>query len=334
MANGSELRVGVALSGGGAAGMAHVGVLEELQDAGITIGWVAGSSTGAMVGAAFAAGHLDGLRDTMCALTHRHVLRLYDPTWPHAGLLEGHRAMEMVRPYLGERIETLPCPYAAVATDLDSGVEVILRQGEVFEAVRASIAVPGVFVPQRWQGRVLVDGGLANPVPVSAVRELGAPFVVAVSVLNLPVDISPIPLTEEHGMAGHLLARFKARLHRGDTPDETDDDVPERLSSQSIEEAGLIAIISRAGAVVHARLAAALLQVDPPDFMISVPASRVGLFDFHRSTEMVEAGRAAARKVLPALREAVEAAMPLHEKVSRWLDAAAGRWSRPQKSGP
>jgi NTE family protein len=319
MSDPGELRVGVALSGGGAAGMAHVGVLEELQSAGLTIAWIAGSSTGSMVGAACAAGQLTGFRDTMCALTHRQVLRLFDPTWPHRGLLEGRRALELVRPYLGERIETLPCPYAAVATDLESGVEVVLRQGDVFEAVRASIAVPGLFVPQRWEGRMLVDGGLANPVPVSIARELGAWFVIAVSVLSMPGDVRPSVPSEEHGMARQLLGRFMTRLHHDHPADEPNGDVRAPGRNQSAEEAGLIAIISRSMAVVHARLAAALLETDPPDFMISVATPKVGLFDFHRSSELVAAGRAAAKDALPSLLSAINAAIPLHERVSRWL---------------
>jgi NTE family protein len=330
MSDAGELRVGVALSGGGAAGMAHIGVLEELQGAGITIGWVAGSSTGSMVGAACAAGQLAGFRDTMCGLTRRQVLRLFDPTWPHRGLLEGRRALELVRPYLGDRIETLPCPYAAVATDLDSGVEVVLREGEVFEAIRASIAVPGLFVPQQWEGRMLVDGGLANPVPVSVARELGAPFVIAVSVLSMPGDVWLSPPTEEHGMARQLLGRFMARLRHSDIADEPNGEVPAPARSESAEEAGLIAIISRAGAIVHARLAAALLESEPPDFMISVPIAKVGLFDFHRSAELVAAGRVAANRALPSLRSAINATIPLHQKVSRWLNGTAERWSQPR----
>lgn len=317
-------RIGIALSGGGAAGMAHVGVLEELEAAGISAGWVAGSSVGAMVGAACAAGRLTGFRDTMCALTRRDVLRLYDPTWPHAGLLQGRRALELVRSYLGERIETLSCPYAAVATDLNSGAEVVLSEGEVFEAVRASIAIPGLLVPQRWQGRVLVDGGLSNPIPVSVARKLGARFVLAVSVLSIPVDCTPTQANEEHSMARQLLRRFIARLQ--DDNAGLDAEEPERRSeSTSVEDAGLIAIISRAGAVAHSRLAAARLHIDPPDFLITVPVPRVGLFDFHRSAELVELGRATARRAAPALRKAIEAALPLQEKLPRWLDGAKVR---------
>src|SRR5512133_1726029 len=125
MANG--LKIGVALSSGGAAGMAHVGVLEELISAGIPIDCIAGTSAGAMVGAAWAAGKLDGFRTAMCSLTRRGVMALFDPTWPRTGLLEGKRPLDLIRPYIGETFETLPGAFAAVATDLMTGREVVLR---------------------------------------------------------------------------------------------------------------------------------------------------------------------------------------------------------------
>ena len=136
-------------------------------------------------GAALAAGRLGEFRAAMEGLSRRRVLRLLDVAWPRAGLLHGLRALEFVRPYFGETIEDLGIPYAAVATDLRSGDEVSLSRGGVFDAVRASIAIPGIFTPWRVGGCLLVDGGLVNPVPVSTARALGAEFVIALTVLPL-----------------------------------------------------------------------------------------------------------------------------------------------------
>ena len=306
-------RIGIALSGGGAAAMAHIGVLEELSAAGLAIHCVAGTSAGAMVGAAFAAGNLSAFRDTMCALTRSRVLRLFDPTWPRTGLLEGRRSLELVRAYLGDRIETLSIPYAVIAADLCSGEEVVLREGEVVEAIRASIAFPGLFTPLRWHGRLLVDGGLVNPVPVDVARRIGADFVIAASVLNAPDGALPDG-RGRRGLAQQWLDRLLVRqeamstsLTQGREPHPQDADL------------GLIDVLSRSSGVVQAQIAAARLREEPPNCLISIPVHTIGLFDFHRTAEAIAAGRTAAREALPTLLAALDAAAPLVHRVSRWL---------------
>jgi len=303
--------------------MAHVGVLEELSAAGIPIACVAGTSAGAVVGAAFAAGRLGPFRETMCGLTRGGVLRLFDPTWPRTGLLEGRRALELVRAHLGDRVETLPIPFAAVATDLYSGEEVILCDGDVVEVVRASLAIPGLFTPQHRHGRLLVDGGLVNPVPVNVASQLGAEFVIAVSVLNLPDGAPPNGratwrLTQQ--WLDHLLARRD--LTAAPPPGA------ERTRKKQDADLGLIDVVTRASALAHARIAAARLRQQPPDVLVTVPMHAVGLFDLHRTAEAVVAGRAAARQALPGILAALEAAAPLSERVSRWFDAASARFGR------
>ncbi len=316
------LKVGVALSGGGAAGMAHVGVLEELLAAGMEISCVAGTSAGAMVGAAFANGQLASFRDTMCALTRSRVLRLFDPIWPQSGLLEGRRALELVRPHLGYTIESLPIPFAAVATDLHSGEEVVLRSGSVIEAVRASIAIPGLFTPQRWGGRVLVDGGLVNPIPADVARALGAEFVIAVSVLNVHPSVLPRSRARG-GLTQQWSERLRRRMEKSVA--KAARLLPEANGTPAME-LGLVEILSRASTVVQAHIAAARLREQPPDFLVQVTV-RLGLFDFHQSREAVQAGRAAAREVLPDLRRALAEALPLMDRLSRWFDVTASRWS-------
>jgi NTE family protein len=319
----SGLKIGIALSGGGAAAMAHIGVLEELSAAGIAIDCVAGTSAGAMVGAAFGAGRLTAFRDTMCALTRGRVLRLFDPTWPRTGLLEGRRSLELVRAHLGDRIETLPISYAVVAADLHSGEEVVLRDGEVIEAIRASIAIPGLFTPLRRHGRLLVDGGLVNPVPVDVARQLGAEFVIAVSVLNAP-DGSLPNHRARRGLAQQWLDRLLAREDSSPTSRKNGTE-PIRTQDADL---GLIEVLSRASAVVQAHIAAARLREQPPECLIKVPVHTIGLFDFHRTAEATAAGRAAARQALPDLLAALAAAAPLSHRFSRWLNEATARWNR------
>ena len=192
--------IGIALSSGGAAGLAHVGVLEVLAEAGIEIDSVAGTSAGAMVGAAFAADHLVGFRDRFLGLNRRQLMRLFDPTWTGGGLFGGRRAMELIGPFIGENIEDLPRRFAAIATDLSSGRRAVLSSGPVHDAVRASAAIPGVFTPLASNGRLLVDGALVDPIPVQAARDLGANFVIAVSVIPPPYSTALVSACQPPSM--------------------------------------------------------------------------------------------------------------------------------------
>ncbi len=316
---GSRPRVGVALSSGGAAGMAHVGVLEVLAEAGIPIHCVVGTSAGAMVGAAYAANHLPEFRDLMSTLTLRRVFWLFTPTWPRVGLMEGRRPLELIRPYVGDRIESLPRAYAAIATDLGSGEEVVIRSGSVLAAIRASAAVPGVVTPVRWHGRLLADGGLVNPLPVDVARHLGADVVIAVSVLRLPEN--PLPNERENGgqsWAAQWLSRVFTRGGAEAGQPLADSGTEETAPATVEEELGLIEVITRAAGLVQARLAANQLRTHPPDCLISVHQHHIGLFDFHRSAEVIEAGRVAARRALPAIRDAIAPSGSLSGRLSRW----------------
>lgn len=297
--------------------MAHVGVIEELVSAGISIDCVAGTSAGAMVGAAWAAGHLDEFRETMCALTGRKVFSLFDPTWPRTGLLEGRRPLDLIRPWIGETIETLPRPFAAIATELSTGKEVVLRKGSVADAVRASAAVPGLLMPENVGGRLLVDGGLVNPIPVDVARQLGADFVIAVSVLGIGKELANVEPGE--GARG-LAAQWLARLFPPEEPAGGDETkvAPANLP-RGVDDLGLIEIMSRASRIVQARLAEERLRVNPPDGLVRISLPGISLFELHRSAEAIEAGRKAARLALPAIERALEDARSIPGRVSRWL---------------
>ncbi|MBI2963661.1 MAG: patatin-like phospholipase family protein [Deltaproteobacteria bacterium] len=313
---GRKPRIGIALSAGGAAAMAEIGVISELVAAGVSIDVVAGTSAGAMVGAAYAAGRLPEFSVTMRSLTRRRVLGLFDPAWPGVGgLLEGRRAMQLIRPHVGTTIETLLRPYAAVAADLRTGQEVVLRSGNVLEAIRASIAVPGVLTPLRVADSLLVDGGLVNPLPVSVARSLGAERVIAVSVL--PTRGAP-PMRVRRAVARPLLARLLAGA--GARRAAARAASRRKAAARSRDEAlGLIEVILDAVRIVERRIAVARLRDEPADFLIEVPVPRIGIFDFQRTADMIEIGRAAARDALPELRRTiVRAEPPLYRRWVRW----------------
>jgi len=296
-----SVRVGVALSAGSAPALAQIGALEVLEQAGIPLGCTAGTSAGAIVGAAFAAGRLAELRKSLSALSRGQVVRLFDPAWSRDGLLRGRRGLELVQPYLGEQIEELTRPYAAVASDLRTGDEVMLASGSVYDAVRASIAIPGIFTPWHVAGQLLVDGGLVNPVPVSVSRALGADFVIAINVLPLRYAKLPDQLVAE-------------QARRAISEVETD----ENGQPSGDEELGLIEVVSRATNILTSQVATLRLREDPPDYLLQIPIYDVNMFDLHRTTELVDAGRRCAEAALPELQAALLRALPLAARIRSW----------------
>ena len=179
-------KTGIALGSGAARGMAHIGVLRALEDAGQKPGFVAGTSIGALVGGVYAAGKLDELTDIVLALDWKQAASFFlEASFPRSGLIEGNKVTEFLAKILGRRkIRDLPIPFRAVATEITSGREVVIDDGDLVDAIRASISVPGVFSPAERGGGLLVDGGLVDPVPVGVCRAMGAERVIAVD-LNL-----------------------------------------------------------------------------------------------------------------------------------------------------
>lgn len=298
-------RVGLALSAGGARGWAHIGVIETLLAAGVPIDCVAGTSMGALVGAALAADRLAPLHEVAVELDWKRVLSHFvELSFPRAGLIDGRRILQFLKRHVGEPlIESLARPYAAVATDVGTGREVVLRSGKLLEAVRASIAIPGLFTPAVTASGVLVDGGLVNPLPVSTARALGADFVIAVDVIRAPLPVSmlrrewnfprrsrlPQPRSElgkrlhkalESAFAGWNRVRTHARgTDRSDLPN-------------------LFEIFGNAARIVQRQITDMRLEREPPDLLIQPAVQEIRTMDFHRAAEAIAAGAAAAASAL------------------------------------
>lgn len=179
-------KIGLALGGGAARGLAHIGVLEVLQKEGIPIDMIAGTSAGAAIGAIYAQGNDFSLIEKLAlSLNWKRLASLVDLALPKTGFIEGKKITELLQTILGGDIKfsELKIPLACVATDVATGEEVVIKQGSVLEGIRASISVPAIFTIVKWKGRYLIDGGLVNPVPVSVVRGMGADFIIAVNVM-------------------------------------------------------------------------------------------------------------------------------------------------------
>jgi len=176
-------KVGLALGSGGAKGLAHIAVFDYLAGLGIPVDIIAGSSIGAVVGSVYCSGKLKKFREEMLSLTRKELLSVFDITMPRSGLLKGNDFIDFMKQYIpaDTRIEDFDIPLAIVATDFYAGKGVVFRSGNVLEALRASISIPGVFVPVAYNDTFLVDGGVANPLPVDITKKLGAGFTIAVN---------------------------------------------------------------------------------------------------------------------------------------------------------
>lgn len=295
--------IALVLGAGGARGLAHIGVIEALEAGGYRIAAISGCSMGALVGGIYATGRLTEFRDWVCALERRHVLRLLDFAFGHPGLIKGDRIMAALRELVGEhRIEELPIPYLAVATDLHNQREVWINRGPLFDAIRASIAIPMVFTPHRVDGRELVDGGLLAPVPIAATRLTHTDLVVAVDVNarsahfpRKPRQRREAPVTVDAGTARHS-ASASLHLRIGAFVDNL---LEKRTAG--IPQPGLVDLMSRSLETMQGQITRQQLAMDPPDLLVQIPHDICFFYEFWRAEEMLEIGRAAARHALKGI---------------------------------
>lgn len=295
---GQRRRLGLALGAGGARGLAHIGVLEGLAAAGIAVDAIAGTSSGALVGALYATGQLEVFTRDLRRTEASDLLRYLDPVWPREGLLSGARAAEYLRSLVGDwRIEDLPIPYAAVAVDLVSGEEIWIRSGKLLDAVRASISLPGIFVPVRQENRVLVDGAIRNPVPVSPLEALGAEVRVAVNLHSQPVRELE-PRTRRASMMSRIssafesgLARLRGRTHSPEEPEPE----PEAAGPNLLE------VITASMSVLEHEIAKHRLAREPVDVILTPDLRGIRSWEFHKADTAVTAGRAELDAKLPEI---------------------------------
>ncbi len=275
--------ISLALGGGCARGWAHIGVLRAFDEAGIEISMIAGTSIGALVGGCYLAGKLDELEEFARSLTKRRIFGLLDLNLRGSGLFGGMRLDARLREHLaGVRFEDLSKPFVSVASEIRTGHEIWLSQGSLITAMRASYALPGVFEPVSCNGRMLVDGALVNPVPVSVCRAQEQPLVVAV---NLSTDNFGRAAVIRHS-AGELAAEREATAgHR---------EADSRL--------GITGVMVEAFNIIQDRISRARLAGDPPDLSLQPKLSHVGLTEFHRADEAIRLGYETAMAQIGELR--------------------------------
>ena len=304
-------RIGLALGSGSARGWSHIGVIEGLLEAGVRPDAVCGTSIGALVGGAHVCGRLRELKDWAEAATWREIAPLLDVRLTGGGLIDGGRIQEFLRGLgIASAIQALDIPFAAVATDLASGREVWIREGAIDEAIRASIAMPGIFSPSRQDGRWLVDGGLVNPVPVSVCRALGAEFIIAV---NLNGDLVGRRFVEERARPagrpewaaeGSAVARLLEGMPEGLR--QFVDEMGPKLIRQGPETPGYLDVLANSINIMQDQITRTRLAGEPPHIVVLPRLRDVGLLEFQRGAEVIAEGRASIEAALPNILRQLE----------------------------
>jgi NTE family protein len=312
------------LGSGGARGLAHLGVIQRIEEQGYRIESISGASVGALVGGIYAAGELPAYRDWVCALSGADVLRFLDFAFAGGGLLKGDRLMDTLKEMVGEHaIEDLPIAYTAVATDIDRQREVWISEGPLFDAIRASIAVPTVFTPHRYLGLTLVDGGLLDPVPIAPTFRDRTDLTIAVSlngVSRLPPTRPEPPRPRGRRPVAErpkddLVSRIRqfldgigaglgqAGLPIGALPGTQADAEPGARTAPA--DLGLFELVTRSFETMQNAIAAERLAAYAPDVVIQVPREACGAHEFHRAREMIELGYRLAAESLPPAGESI-----------------------------
>ena len=292
----SSPRIGLALGSGSARGWSHIGVIRVLERAGIAPDIVCGTSIGSLVGAAYADGQLERLETWVKSLTWQTVVSLLDFTID-GGLIEGGKLLAFFRTHFKDKdITRMPKSFGAVATELVTGREVWLRQGSVIDAVRASMALPGLFTPAQHDGRLLVDGGLVNPVPVSLCRAMGADIVIAVDLnwdlIGRHVEPAAAPAETMPGALASLLGKLPLGLGRLKSGPPASTEMP-----------SIFDVLSISLNIMQVRITRSRLAGEPADVMIRPHLAELALMDYHRAAPAIAEGERAAEQVLPELRE-------------------------------
>lgn len=294
-------KLGLALGSGSSRGWAHIGVIRALEEAGLHVNFVAGTSIGALVGAVYASGGIDELEDIVLRLDWKKITYFVDMVLPKSGLIDGKKISAFVQSHTkGVTIEELQIPFCAVATDLYTGSEVAIKQGDIIEAVRASISVPGIFTPVRKNDGILVDGGLVNPVPVDIVRQMGADFVIAVDLNREMVGrkrLGNISFQETSNL--HFIKKRKRKR----TVNKILESLSDKISSVDLSALtqikqwkgkeplpSIFEVLISSINIMERQITATKLKINPPDLLIQPSLGHINFLEFNRAKEAISQG--------------------------------------------
>ncbi len=310
-------KVGLALGSGAARGLAHIGVLKVLEENKIPIDFIAGTSMGALIGATYAAGlDIEQIEEIACNTDWKLTARLFLPTLPRSGFVEGKRIKDFLKTLIGDsNIDTLKVPFAVVATDLLTGEEIVIHKGSLVEAVRASISIPVIFTPVRHQNRFLVDGGLVNPVPTSVAAEMGADVIIAVNVIpSVDIRMKRIRMKNEERMSfskkalssaileNRLSKYIQDKLEKSALANKIENLFTKNaMSEKEVKAPNLIDVVMQTVHIAENEICLLRLKQNQPDILVEPEINAVGLLEFFKAPEAIKSGEDAAIKTLPSI---------------------------------
>ena len=279
--------IALVLSSGGARGLAHIGVIEELESQGYHITSIAGCSMGALIGGVYAAGKLQEYREWMKTIDKKKMLELTDFSFSLNHLVKGTRIIKAIMEFVPDvPIEDLPIPYCAVATDWKAGREVVISKGSLFEAIRASISLPSFYEPVRRDDMILIDGGVVNPIPLNRVKRHPGDLLVGVDVSGHDYKAQWEKQHRQAEIQKHDKS-LKAKLLDMITPDNID--------------FNYYTLLSRTSSIMIRQNSLLMAQLTKPDLLIDIQMSRYGSFDYDKSEQLITVGHNKARKALETL---------------------------------
>jgi NTE family protein len=276
--------VALALSSGGARGLAHIGAIEELEAQGFRITSIAGCSMGALIGGVYAAGKLAEFREWMKTIDKKKMMELTDFSFSLNHVVKGTRIIEAIMEFVPDvAIEDLPIPYCAVATDWKSGSEVVFREGSMFEAIRASISLPSFYEPVQRDGMILIDGGVTNPIPMNRVVRHEGDILVG-------VDVSGHDYAAQWKKQHELAER---RKHSTSLSQQ----ILNRLIPDNLDF-NYYTVLSRVSSIMIRQNSLLMAQLTKPDILVDIQMSRYGGFDFDKSEKLIAIGRKKTQEAL------------------------------------
>jgi NTE family protein len=291
-------KVSLVLSSGGARGLAHVGVIEELEERGYEIAEIAGCSAGALVGGMYSSGKMEEFKNWICNLDRIDVFSLMDFTFSSKGFIKGEKVFSALKKVVPDcQIEDLALPFSCNAVDVESGKEVIFEKGSLYAAIRASGSIPSVFIPAKQGNQPLIDGGVLNPIPISLLKPQNDTLLVVVDVNGLDQEYIAPPKKDSKG--NRFINNLPAWMI--DYKNKMTQYFPEEKPTEKDISYSTLNLVKRSFDLLQDRFCEMLLEKHAVDVQVKVARKQAGTLEFYRAAEMIEIGRIKARKALEKL---------------------------------